>query len=105
MMPRWVQRSRARQFCRPTKRRSSSPSATAFGIAQAPRLATACTCSPASHRQLEDHRAAFLNAYKFAKRLKTLRGLTSYEAICKAGADEPDRFKYDPTHLTPGLNT
>src|SRR6476646_1933194 len=58
-----------------------------------------------SHRQLEHHLAAFLDAYNFAKRLKTLRGLTPYEAICKAWADEPDRFRYDPTHLTSGLNT
>ena len=56
-------------------------------------------------RQLEDHLAAFLDAYNFAKRLKTLSGLTPYESICKAWADEPDRFKYDPTHLTSGLNS
>jgi hypothetical protein len=59
----------------------------------------------ASHRELEDHLAAFLDAYNFAKRLKTLRGLTPYETICKAWADEPDRFRYDPIHLTSGLNT
>jgi transposase InsO family protein len=58
-----------------------------------------------SHRQLEDHLAAFLDAYNFAKRLKTLCGLTPYEAICKAWADEPVRFKLDPIHLTSGLNT
>lgn len=58
-----------------------------------------------THRQLEDHLAAFLNAYNFAKRLKTLRGLTPYEFICKAWADEPHRFRYDPTHLTSGPNT
>jgi len=58
-----------------------------------------------THRQLEDHLAAFLDAYNFAKRLKTLRGLTPYEAICKAWADQPDRFRYDPTHLTSGLNS
>jgi transposase-like protein len=58
-----------------------------------------------SHRQLRDHLAAFLEAYNFAKRLKTLRGLTPYERICNAWADEPDRFRYDPTHLTSGLNT
>jgi transposase-like protein len=57
----------------------------------------------ASHRELEDHLAAFLDAYNFAKRLKTLRGLTPYETICKAWADEPDRFRYDPIHLTSGL--
>jgi transposase InsO family protein len=56
-------------------------------------------------RQLKDHLAAFLGAYNFAKRLKTLRGLTPYERICKAWADEPDRFRYDPTHLTSGLNS
>jgi hypothetical protein len=59
----------------------------------------------ASHRELEDHLAAFLDAYNFAKRLKTLRGLTPYETICKAWADEPDRFRYDPIHLTSGLNS
>jgi hypothetical protein len=48
---------------------------------------------------------AFLNAYNFAKRLKTLRGLTPYEYICKAWADQPRRFRYDPTRLTSGLNT
>ena len=58
-----------------------------------------------THCQLRDHLAAFLDAYNFAKRLKTLRGLTPYEHICKAWADEPDRFRYDPTHLTSGLNT
>jgi transposase-like protein len=57
-----------------------------------------------THRQLSDHLAAFLDAYNFAKRLKTLRGLTPYEAICKAWADEPHRFRDDPTHLTSGLN-
>jgi transposase InsO family protein len=59
----------------------------------------------ASHRQLTDHLAAFLDAYNFAKRLKTLQGLTPYERICNAWADEPDRFRYNPLHLTSGLNT
>jgi transposase InsO family protein len=58
-----------------------------------------------THRQLEDHLAAFLDAYNFARRLKTLRGLTPYEAICKVWADEPNRFRLDPVHLTSGLNT
>jgi transposase InsO family protein len=62
-------------------------------------------CHYDTHCQLRDHLAAFLNAFNFAKRLKTLKGLTPYEAICKAWADQPDRFRYDPTHLTSGLNT
>lgn len=28
-----------------------------------------------------------------------------YEAICTAWAHEPDRFRFDPIHLTSGLNT
>ena len=59
----------------------------------------------ATHRRLKKHLAAFLDAYNFAKRLKTLGGLTPYEAICKAWADKPDRFRYDPTHFTSGLNS
>ncbi|CAN7725510.1 integrase core domain-containing protein [Aminobacter sp. LjRoot7] len=58
-----------------------------------------------THRQLEDHLAAFLDGYNFARRLKTLRGLTPYEAICTAWANQPDRFRLDPVHLTSGLNT
>ncbi len=67
--------------------------------------ATVKRCHYDHHNQLRQHLAAFLDAYNFAKRLKTLRGLTTYEAICKAWADEPDRFRYDPSHLTSGLNT
>ncbi|MGF6313582.1 hypothetical protein ABIB82_007737 [Bradyrhizobium sp. i1.8.4] len=55
-----------------------------------------------THRQLEDHPAVFLDAYNFARRLKTLSGLTPYEAICKAWVDERDRFRIDPLHLTSG---
>jgi len=57
-----------------------------------------------THQQLRQHLAAFLDAYNFARRLKTLRGLTPYEHICKAWADQPYRFRYDPTLLTSGLN-
>ncbi len=48
--------------------------------------------------------ADFVLAYNFARRLKTLRGLTPYEAICKAWADEPQRFTLNPLHQFPGLN-
>ena len=59
----------------------------------------------ASHEQLREHLGTFLDAYNFARRLKNLRGHTPYEVICRAWADGPDRFRYDPTHLTSGLNT
>lgn len=36
-----------------------------------------------SHDELKQHLQAFLMAYNFAKRLKTLKGLTPYEYICK----------------------
>jgi len=58
-----------------------------------------------THQQLRQHLAAFLDAYNFAKRLKTLRGLTPYEAICKAWAENPASFSQDPIHLTSGLNS
>ena len=57
-----------------------------------------------THQQFEAHLKAFLDAYNFAKRLKTLNGLTPYEAICKAWAEQPQRFKRDPTQLTTGPN-
>lgn len=49
-----------------------------------------------SHDQLRAHLADFLAAYKFARRLKTLGGLTPYEYICKIWTSEPDRFILDP---------
>lgn len=57
-----------------------------------------------THGQLESRLAVFLDAYNFARRLRTLRGLTPYEAICKIWADDPNRFRRDPVHLTSGLN-
>jgi hypothetical protein len=56
-----------------------------------------------THQQLRAHLAAFLDAYNFAKRLNTVGGLTPYEHMCKAWTNEPERFTYDPTHLTAGL--
>jgi hypothetical protein len=43
-------------------------------------------------------------AYNFAKRLKTLKGLTPYEYICKIWTNEPDRFKVNPLQHNMGLN-
>nr|WP_128418469.1 IS481 family transposase [Xanthomonas populi] len=57
------------------------------------------------HAQLQQHLANFIEAYNFARRLKALKGLTPYEFICKQWTSEPERFKVDPIHLMPGLNT
>jgi transposase InsO family protein len=58
-----------------------------------------------THEQLKAHLSDFIAAYNFARRLKTLRGLTPYEAICKLWIHHPDRFTLDPIHQMPGLNT
>lgn len=52
---------------------------------------------------LEQHLRAFLAACNFAKRLKTLRGLTPYEFVCASWQKEPSRFRLDPRHHTLGL--
>jgi transposase-like protein len=56
------------------------------------------------HNQLRTHLADFMAAYNFARRLKTLSGLTPYEYICKIWTSEPDRFILNPIHQMPGLN-
>ena len=58
-----------------------------------------------THEQLKAHLSDFIAAYNFARRLKTLRGLTPYESICKLWTHDPDRFTLDPIHQMPGLNT
>jgi transposase InsO family protein len=58
-----------------------------------------------SHDQLRRHLRDFIDAYNFGRRLKTRKGLTPYEFICKRWTSEPDRFIIDPIHQMPGLNT
>jgi len=58
-----------------------------------------------SHDQLKSHLQTFLMAYNFARRLKTLKGLTPYEYVCKIWTKEPERFKINPAQHTVGLNT
>src|SRR3954454_17414980 len=57
-----------------------------------------------SHEQLRQHLADFVSAYNFARRLKTLKGLTPYEFICKSWTAQPERFNLNPLHQMPGLN-
>ena len=49
-----------------------------------------------AHDQFSNHLADFVQAYNFAKRLKTLKGLTPYEFICKAWTNQPERFTLNP---------
>lgn len=58
-----------------------------------------------SHQQLREHLLTFLQAYNFAKRLKTLKELTPYEYICQQWQQQPERFLHHPFHDTLGLNT
>ena len=57
-----------------------------------------------SHDQLRQHLADCVAAYNFGRRLKTLKGLTPYEFICKQCTVEPERFTLNPLHQMPGLN-
>lgn len=57
-----------------------------------------------THEQLKTHLQAFVGAYNFAKRLKTLKGMTPYEFIVQQWTKEPERFIKHPNHLSAGLN-
>lgn len=57
------------------------------------------------HDQLEAHLADFITAYNYARRLKTLKGLTPYEYISKCWTFQPERFKLNLLQQMPGLNT
>jgi transposase InsO family protein len=58
-----------------------------------------------THESLRGHVATFLDAYNFAKRLKSLSGLTPFERICQCWTDHPERFRLNPLHHMPGLNS
>ena len=57
-----------------------------------------------THDRLRMHLADFVTAYNFARRLKTLKGLTLCEYVCKLWTKEPQRFILNPLHQMPGLN-
>ena len=57
-----------------------------------------------THDQLRQRLADFVNAYNFARRLKSLKGLTPYEFICKSWANQAERFVLNPIHQVTGLN-
>jgi transposase InsO family protein len=49
-----------------------------------------------THEQVKAHLSDFIAAYNFARQLKTLRGLTPYEAIYKLWTHDPNRFTLNP---------
>ena len=57
-----------------------------------------------SHRQLQSHLTDFISAYNYG-RSQTLNGLTPYEFIAKIWTKEPERFRLNPIHQMPGLNS
>ena len=58
-----------------------------------------------SHEQLRSHLTDFISAYNYARRLKTLRGLTPLEFVSKCWTEQPERFRFNPAHHTTGPNT
>ena len=58
-----------------------------------------------SHQQLKSHLQSFLMAYNFARRLKTLKGLTPYEFICACWKKQHEAFTINPFLHTVGLNS
>ena len=54
-----------------------------------------------THEQMRRHLTDFVTAYDFARRLKTLKGLTACEFICKRWAAEPTCSRLDPTRQMP----
>jgi transposase InsO family protein len=58
-----------------------------------------------SHAQLTAHLHDFIDVYNYGRRLKTLKGLTPFEYICKIWTTEPNRFTLNPTDQMPRLNT
>lgn len=57
-----------------------------------------------THNELRAHLKLFVDAYNYGRRLKALRGLTPYEAVCQNWTKQPDRFRSNPSNHTLGLN-
>jgi hypothetical protein len=66
--------------------------------------ATVRACHHTTHAQLQAHLACFMDAYNFARRLKTLGGQTLHQFLCSCWQKYPQYFLSDPYHLFPGLN-
>ena len=58
-----------------------------------------------SKATFQEHLQAFIDAYNFAKRLKSLNGLTPWEFIIKEWKSKPKLFRIKPNPYNMGLNT
>ena len=58
-----------------------------------------------THSQLKAHLTDFLRAYNFARRLKTLNGLTPYEYLCKTLDANPRTIYSQPNPSKAGTNS
>ena len=56
-----------------------------------------------THQHLKEHLHTFPMAYNFAKRLKTLKGLTLHAYIGQCWQKEPERFTLHPYYHAVGL--
>lgn len=54
------------------------------------------------HQQLSARLTDFLKAYNFARRLKTPKGLTPHECLCKIRTQSPDGFTLKSIHQMAG---
>ena len=54
---------------------------------------------------MRQHLDNFGSAYNFGRCLKTLKGLTPYEYICRIGTSQPERFNLNPLRQMSRLNT
>ncbi len=57
-----------------------------------------------AHQQFQQHLTDFVNAYNFARRLKTLKDLPLRIHLLHLDKRTPKRFKLNSTHLSPGPN-
>jgi hypothetical protein len=64
------------------------------GVSRLPEVEGDKTATKASSK-LRAHLRNFVDAYNFARSLKTLKGLTPYQFICKCGTSDPKRFNLD----------
>jgi transposase InsO family protein len=56
-----------------------------------------------THQQLRQHLQTFINAYNFAKKLKSINGLTPYEFIINSWKSNPASFRINTPHYNAGL--